>query len=97
MLLGVWWDLLSGRSEEYDASLEVKLRTNKSDVIVECEEVTFEGRLLYFEAEEGVTKFLLLVVEGLDEVSVEEPEWKVSKDLNYVLIWWRASFILGVG
>ena len=37
MLLGAWWDLLLGRSEECDAELEAKLRTNKADMIVESD------------------------------------------------------------
>ena len=51
MLLGAWWDLLLGQSEECDVRLEAKLRTNKDDVIVECEGVNFEGLLPCFEEE----------------------------------------------
>ena len=43
-------------------------------MIVEHEDVTFEGLFPCFEAGEGVTKFLFFVLEGLGEVSVEEVE-----------------------
>ena len=77
MLLGVWWDLLLGRSEEWDAALEAKVRAKKDDVVVACLGLTFEGLLPYFEEVEGVTKLLFLVSEGLCEVS----------ELNSFLIW----------
>ena len=69
MLLVAWWDLLLGRSEDFDASLEAKLWTNKYDVIVEWEGVTFECLLPCLEEGEGVTKFFFLVSEGLNEVA----------------------------
>ena len=50
------------------------MRVNKDDAVVACVGVTFEGLLPCFDAGEVVTKFLLLVLEGLDEVSVEESE-----------------------
>ena len=59
--------------------------------------MNFEGLLPCFEAGEVVTKFLLLVLEGLDEVSVEEWEWKVAEEFSSFLIWWRAYFVLGTG
>ena len=77
MFLGTWWDIMLGRSEEHDEWLEAKVRANKADMIIECEEVTFEGLLPCFDAAEGVTKFPFLVPEGLDEFSVEQSEWKV--------------------
>ena len=55
-------------------------------MIVEREKVTFEGLLPFFETEEAVTKFLLLVLEGFEEVSVDEQERKVSEDFNSFLI-----------
>ena len=45
------------------------MRTNRANVILECKEVAFEGLIPCFEEVKGVTKFLLLVLEGLDEVS----------------------------
>ena len=55
--------------------------------------MTFEGLLTCFEEEEGVTKFLFLVPEGLNAVSeglyevlVEESELKVSEEFNSFLI-----------
>ena len=52
-------------------------------MIVECEEVTFKGLLSCFEVGDEVTKFLLLVLEGLDKVSVQESELKVSEDFDF--------------
>ena len=65
MFLGTWRDLLLGQIEECYAELEAKVRSNKANVIAQWE----EGCL---EAGGGVTKFLFLVPEDLDEVSVEE-------------------------
>ena len=45
MLLGTWWELLLGRSEEWDIALEVKVRANEDDVVVECEGVNYAGPL----------------------------------------------------
>ena len=77
--LGAWWDLLLGQSEECDAPLEAKLRTNKTDVIVECEAfvaVLYGILLPCFRTREGVTKFLVLDLEGVSE---EDSEWNVAK------------------
>ena len=64
-----------GLEDEYDASSQAKFRTNEADVIIEFEELGavlssfgIKGLLPCFEAGEGVMKFLLLVLEGLDEV-----------------------------
>ena len=69
MLLGAWWDLLLGRSEEFDSALEAKLRTTKADVITECEgfvsvlsAFVLEGLLSCFEVGEEVTKFLFWIL-----------------------------------
>ena len=48
------------------------MRNRKADVIVEFEEVTFEILLPCFEEVEGFTIFFLLVLEDLEEVSVDE-------------------------
>ena len=72
ILLGTWWDLLLGRSKECDAALEAKLRINKADAIVECEEENFqvEGFNPSLDGGEGVIRLFLeiipfLSVEGL--------------------------------
>ena len=68
MMLCAWWDLLLGRKDEFDAALEVKLSTNKSDVVAECGglavvacAVVLEGILPFFCAGEKAEKFFLLV------------------------------------
>ena len=57
------------------------MRTNEADAIAECEgffavlyAVLLEGLLSCFDVGEEVTTFLLFILEGLDEVSVEESE-----------------------
>ena len=89
-LLGAWWDFLLGQSEEFDAALEAKLRTNKANVIVEREKfvvvpssVGLKGILPCFGAGEGVTKFLFLAPEGVSE---EDSESNVVNEFNSFLI-----------
>ena len=72
MLLGAWWDLLLGRSEEFDEALEDNVRANKADSIVWCEEANFQVEDFNpsLDGGEGVTRLLLeiipfLGVEGL--------------------------------
>ena len=50
-----------GRSEECNASLEIKLKTDKADSIGECEEITFEmeGFNHSLDGGEGVIRLLL--------------------------------------
>ena len=90
MLLDACWGLLLGRSEECDAALEDKFRTNKADAIVEREEfvvvphaVGLEGFLPCFGTREGVATLLLLVPEGVSE---ECSESSVANELNFFLI-----------
>ena len=68
MLLGSWWDLLLGRSEECDAALEAKSRTNNADAIVQCEEVTFELEGFNFSLDrgEGLIRLFIEIKSFLD-------------------------------
>ena len=61
MLAGELWNLLLGRSDSRDASLEAKLNATKAESMVEhdChEEATFEGRFFSLGLGEVVTKLI---------------------------------------
>ena len=65
MLVGAWRVLLLGTKDECDALLEAKFRTNNADVTIESEELDTVRNSVPFREGEGVTKFLLVLLEGM--------------------------------
>ena len=54
-----------GLKDECDAALEANLRTNKDDVTIKSDELDAVRPEIPVKADEGVTKFLMVLLEGL--------------------------------